>query len=465
MSLHRFLPQSLKTRVTLLTLLAVVVSFLVLAFLIKSLMREELLLNNGEQQRLALKLMTSEVNNGLRERFVTLEAVALRVSPQMLEDTAGLQAFLQQQSFLAGPFNGGVSLWSQHGVLLADARHVPDGSVVPVLAPQELQRVLQEGQAVIGRIQVNSKLNLVWFAMAVPIRGPAGDVIGALAGVMQLDQANFLTQLTSARIGTTSNFFLVDARQSLIFATSDRERQLEVLSQPGANSWTDRFAQGFEGSTLAVDPKGVEVLASVQQIPQAQWYLVITQATAETFDVVDAIKLRARPLGALMAVLCLGVIWLMLRHQLAPMTSAARMLDGFVRRNQMPESLPVVLHDEVGQLVGGFNRLLETFAQQQKVLRQRELFNQAVLNSMTAKIAVLDLHGVILEANQAWQQDESNCVPTSGQNLASMRVGTNFMAACDALAPDLAQDDAMTARIGIGAVLAGRIPRFYLEYA
>ena len=55
---HRFLPQSLKTRVTLMTLLIVVLSFLVLAFYSKHLLREELLLYTGQQQRSALSLFS-----------------------------------------------------------------------------------------------------------------------------------------------------------------------------------------------------------------------------------------------------------------------------------------------------------------------------------------------------------------------------------------------------------------------
>lgn len=465
MSIHRFLPQSLKTRVTLLTLLAVVISFFVLAFYVKSLMREELLLKTGEQQRMALKWMTSEVDSSLRERFVTLEAAAVRVSPAMLQDDAALQAFLQQQSYLAGPFNGGISLWNQQGVLLTEAPSFQGGTIGPALTPQELRRVLQDGQAVIGQMQFNEQRNFAWFAMAVPLRSPGGEVMGALAGLLRLDLANFLSQMTTHRFGRTGHVFLVDAGQRLIFSGSDRERQMEFLPAPGVDPATDRFVAGFEGTTRAVDPNGVGVLVSVQQIPQAGWYLAITQATAETAELVDTIKLRARLLGVVLAALCLGVIWLMLRHQLAPMTAAARMLDGFVRRNQTPQSLPVVLQDEVGQLVGGFNRLLETLAHQQQTLRQSELFKDAVLNSVAAEIAVLDQHGVILEVNEAWRQNEANFMPRAGRNRSALTVGGNFMAACAGMAPDAAQADAMTAEVGVRAVLAGRIPRFYLEYA
>lgn len=465
MPLHRFLPQSLKTRVTLLTLLIVVVGFLVLGFYSKSLLREELLLYTGQQQRSALRLLASEVDLDLRERLATLETVALRMTPGLQQDPDALQALLQEQSFLAAPFNAGARIWNRQGVLLANVQFSPDGLDRPALAPEELARVLRDGQPVIGQMQVHEKLETAWFAMAVPVRSAAGDVIGALAGVVRLDQANFLNQLTSYRFGRTGNFFLIDASHRLIFASSDRERLLEVLPAPGVNPWIDRFVQGFEGTARMLDPQNEEMLISVQQIPIAHWYVSVTQTSEETFELIDAVKWRARLVALVLVLICLSLIWLMLRHQLAPMTAAVKTLDGFARQNQTPKALPVVLQDEVGQLVGGFNSLLDTLAQQQEVLRQSELFKQAVLNSVAAEIAVLDHDGVILEVNQAWRQDDLNCVPTLGQNKAAMKVGTNFLAACEGLEADAAQGDAMTAQDGIRAVLAGRIPRFYLEYA
>jgi diguanylate cyclase (GGDEF)-like protein/hemerythrin-like metal-binding protein len=314
-------------------------------------------------------------------------------------------------------------------------------------------------------MQVNDKLKLAWFALAVPVRNAAGEVIGVLAGLVRLDRVNFLSRLTAHRFGKTGHFFLIDASQRLIFAASDRTRLLEVLPAAGVDPWTDRFVQGFEGTARVVNPKGLEVLVSIQQIPQTQWYASVTQDPEEAFGQIDAIKLRARLLGLVLVLLCLGLIWLMLRRQLAPMTAAVRMLDGHVRKNQMPTALPVVLQDEVGQLVGGFNRLLDTLAQQQEVLRQSELFKQAVLNSVAAKIAVLDQDGVILEVNEAWRRDESDGVRTSGHNRPGMDVGSNFLVACQDMEVEVAVSDAMSAKDGILAVLAGRIPRFYLEYA
>lgn len=459
------MPQSLKTRVTLLTLLIVVLSFLLLAFYSKKLLREELLLYTGQQQRSALRLLTSEVNHGLDNRIAALQAVALQITPELQKDAPALQDFLRQQSLLAGLFNGGVVVWNAQGQLQTELQYLADALATPVLVQQDLTQVLAQGQPVIGQVQADNERKAAWFAMAVPVHGPTGAVLGAFAGVIRLDQPNFLTRLTAHRYGESGNFFLVAAKQRLIFATSNQTRVLEVLPPLGASLCTDSFVQGHEGTTLSVDPKGLEVLVSTQQIPLAHWYASVTQTPEETFALIDAVKGRARLMALALGLMCLGLIWLMLRRQLAPMTAAVKTMDGFARQNMTPKALPVVLQDEVGQLVGGFNSLLDTLAHQQEVLRQSELFKQAVLNSVAAEIAVLDHDGVILEVNEAWRQNGLNCVPTARQNRVAMKVGVNFLAACEGLEADAAQGDAMTAQVGIRAVLAGRIPRFYLEYA
>ncbi|HEY5581716.1 MAG TPA: diguanylate cyclase [Rhodoferax sp.] len=464
MFLQRFQPQSLKARVTLLTLLIVVLSFGSLASYMKGLLREELLQFTGEQQRSALSLLTAEVNHGLQDRMGMLKTVASRVSPTQVDDKAAMQAFLLERPLLAGQFNAGAMIWNKQGVLQAEVQFLKDGSVANALDPKELATVLKDGEAVIGRIHFHSKPNAAGFAMAVPIRNPQGDVIGALAGAIRLDQPNFLSQLASHRYGKTGNFFLLDARQRLIFATSDKPRLMEVLPAPGISPWIDRFVQGFEGTARVLNPHGVEVLVSIQQIPLAHWYASVTLAPEETFALIGAMQLRGRLAALVLALLCLTLIWLMLRRQLAPMTAAVTTLDGFVRQNQPPQALPVVRQDEIGQLVGGFNRLLDTLAQQKKVLQDSEVFKQAVLNSVTAEIAVLNHEGVILMVNDAWRRYSQEYAAELGQSATSIEVGANYLAACQGVKADSAAGDALSAQDGIRAVLDRRLPRFYLEY-
>lgn len=466
MFLDRFHPQSLKTRITLLMLLVVVLCVFSLAFFSKGLLREELLLYTGDQQRSALSLLTVQVNQGVQDRLDALKTVASRVSPTQLQDQASSHVFLRDLPLLPLLFNSGVMVWNAQGVLQAKVQFLADGLGTAGLTPQELAVVLQKGQPVVGRIQPHTTLKTPVVTMAVPIHGPDGAVIGALVGVIRLDQANFLSQLTSHQYGKTGNFFLIDASQRLIFATSDTPRLMEVLPVEGISPWIDKFVQGFEGTVRVVNPHGVEVLVSIKQIPLAGWYASVTLPPDETFALIDAVKFRARLAGLLLALTSLVLIWWTLRRQLAPMTAALNTLDGFVRKNQPPKALPVVRQDEIGQLVGGFNRLLDTLLHQQEVLQRSETLKQAVLNSVTAEIAVLNHDGVILVINNVWRQQMQNAVPEAEQTAPCVcaGVGVNYLVACRGVGVDIEAGDALSVPDGIQAVLDGRLPRFYLEY-
>jgi diguanylate cyclase (GGDEF)-like protein/hemerythrin-like metal-binding protein len=458
MHLQRLLPQSLKSRVTLLTICIVVSGFLTLASYVKGLLREELILYTGAQQRSALKLLGAEVNRGLQERIETLSDLASDLAPLPLHDAAGLNHVLRMRSLLERQFNAGVSIWNAQGVLLASSSNDLDHAVLA----QDLSRFLQAGQPGVGRMNLQAEPKTAAFALYVPVRNAQGAVVGAVAGSIRMDKPNFLTTLASHRYGKTGNFFLIEASQRLIFASSDASRRMEILPARGVSPWIDRFVDGFEGTARVVNPHGVEVLVSIEQIPLAHWYASVTLTPGEVFELLDTVKPHSRFAALLLLSMLLVLIWWMLRWQLSPMTAAVTMLEGFVRKNQPPQPLPIVRPDEVGQLVGGFNQLLESLVQQKKVAQDSEDFKQAVLNSVSSAIAVLDHGGTILSTNDAWAQFSHEFKSPPGSSDTTQ--GANFLAVWEGLSVDATQSHTLTAEEGLRAVLEGQLPHFQLEY-
>ncbi|MDD5029202.1 MAG: diguanylate cyclase [Rhodoferax sp.] len=432
----------------------VLLAFLALGTFVKDLMREQLLVFAGDQQRSTLHLLTSEVDRGLQDRLKTLKTISVNATARPLDSAAAVRLFLAQYAFLADVFNGGVKVWNVQSELLADAGQ-PAGDVsASAVDPQDLAQVLLTGKELIGRVQVLQERKLAAFTMLVPLHNVQGEVSGVLGGIIRLDQPNFLSQLTAHTYGRTGNLFLLDVRQRLIFATSDTSRLLETLPAPGVSPWIDRFVQGFEGTAQVVNPLGVDVLVSVEQIPLARWYASVTLTPQEAFALIEIIKGPSRLVGLALVLLSLGLIWWLLHRQLAPMTAALTVLDGFVRGHQSPQALPVVRPDEIGQLVGGFNRLLEHLVQQQQALQGSELFKKAVLNSVTAAIAVLDDKGNIVMANEVWQG-----------RLPDSVVGANYLQSTQAIAAGPASTQQLAPAQGIQDVLTGRLPRYYSECA
>ncbi|MBS1162080.1 MAG: diguanylate cyclase/phosphodiesterase with sensor(s) [Proteobacteria bacterium] len=86
-------------------------------------------------------------------------------------------------------------------------------------------------------------------------------------------------------------------------------------------------------------------------------------------------------------------------------------------------------------------------------------FKQAILDSMTAQIAVLDRTGVIVAVNAAWRRFAAE----NGAEPGYAAIGRAYLDICQSALGDF-QKEAAPAGEGILAVLEGRLPSFSLDY-
>ncbi len=465
MHLKLFPWRSLKIRVTLFTLAIFLVSIWSLTFYVSRMLREDLQRLLGEQQFSTVSYMAAEINDALDQRLKALEKVAESVRPATLRDTATLQTLLEQRTTLLSLFNGGIAGLGPDGTVIADVPLSAGRIGVNYMDVDVSSAVaLGQGKSAIGRPVMGKKLLAPVFVMVVPVRDTQGQVIGGLAGVVNLGRPSFLDKITQHRYGRTGGYLLIAPQYRLIVTASDKSRIMQPLPPSGVNAQIDRFVHGDQGTVLYVNALGVEILNSVKAVPVAGWYLAANLPTAEAFAPIRALQQRIL-VATLFLTLLAGVLtWWILKRQLAPMFDAVKMLTTRSDTNQPPQPLPITRQDEIGELIGSFNRLLDTLAQRGEALKESEAFKNIILNSMPAEVAVLDRDGVIVTVNQPWRQFALESGLTPGQSTQHTGVGTNYLALCEASAPATVDDDPSKVSQGIRAVLAGSLPSFTLEY-
>ena len=117
---------------------------------------------------------------------------------------------------------------------------------------------------------------------------------------------------------------------------------------------------------------------------------------------------------------------------------------------------------QVDRLVGFLSDITQRVEAQRHV-EASERFARATVDALQAEIAILDESGAIVAVNAAWRQfARDNAFASSG-----MGVGLNYMAVAGRAAADPHDPGAPLAAAacdGIGAVLRGARPEFYLEY-
>jgi len=388
-----FQGRSLKTRVTFFTLAIFLIGTWSLALYASRMLRQDMQRLLGDQQFSTVSLIASEVNGALDDRFNALETVAATMTPATLGNPAALQSLLEQGAVFHRLFNAGVFVTRLDGTAIASVPSAAGRAGVNYLDRDYIAVPLRQGKTAIGRPVQGRKVSAPIFGMAAPIRDAQGRVIGALAGVTDLSSPNFLDKVTENRYGRTGGYLLNAPAYRLIVTATDKRRIMETLPAPGVSPLIDRFIQGYEGSAVVVNPLGVEVLSSAKGVPVAGWYVVALLPTEEAFAPIRDMQQRMLFVTLFLTLVAGGLTWWMLRRQLSPMLAAVRKLAALSVSDQPPQPLPISSRDEIGDLLGGFNRLLETLAQREALLRQ-------ILDTSSVAIFLLDPKGRITQANQ-----------------------------------------------------------------
>lgn len=398
--------RSIQLRVTLFTLGIFLLSIWLLSFFANRMLRDDLQSILGAQQFSTVTIIAAEINQQIEDRLRALEAVADGIDAAALNDAQVLQTLLERQIVFQRLFNAGAFVTRADGIVVAD---------VPVSA-NRLGRgaaerdyaiaALQEGRTTVGKPVFGEILGTPVFSMATPIRDGKGQAIGVLVGVTNLSAPNFLNKVTDNRYGKSGDYFIASLQHRLNVTSSDKKRVMQPLPPVGVNPYVDRFVQGHEGTVRYVDQRGVEILVSVKGIPAAGWAMVATLPTAEAFAPVQALQQRVLWATVLLTLLAGSVTWWvtwrMLKRQLAPMLAATRSLTLQTDAGLVVHPLPVAREDEIGDLIGGFNRMLEALGQRSRALQDSEAYNKILFAGSHIPLAVLDPDtGTLVDCNQA----------------------------------------------------------------
>jgi PAS domain S-box-containing protein len=359
---------SIKTRVTLFSLVIFLICIWSLAIFASGLLREDMKRLLGEEQFSTASYMAAEVNDELGKRLRALETIAKLITPELVRNPPALQTFLEHHPVFQKLFNGGTFVTQRDGRAISSLPYAANRIGVSYIDRDFVVAAVDRGSTVIGRPVFDKILNSPIFAMSTPIRDNQQKIIGTLCGVTDLLKPNFLDTVTDNRYGKTGGYLIIAPSHQLIVTASDKNRILEHFPRPGAYPLTESFTDNYEGSGIGVNTRGVEVLASAKRIPEVGWYVNVSLPTAEAFAPIYTLQDRVILATSALTLLAGVLTWWMLKRQLSPIFSTINLLSMLPEKREHPLPLPIVSQDEIGDLIGSFNRLLATLKQRETEL-------------------------------------------------------------------------------------------------
>ena len=453
---------SLALRTALIALSIVVVCMALLGTYASTRLRASMERTTGEQQLSVVSFAASGIDMALAQRAQTLEALAVLVDPGLMADPVALQQFLAIHPGLLNLFSGGAFIANSQGVAMASVPLSVHRLGASFMEQGYMAAVLREGRASVSPPMIGKLVPHRIFAMAAPVRGANGKILGALVGVTDLDKPNFLDMIGAQRYGKTGTFALVSRNPLSVLSSGDKT--LPVHQGDWAKTWPGQYGDGREGSGVFVNAAGVELLTSAKNIGLADWFLVAQLPTDEAFGAVRDMRNSLLQATLLFGVLAGVLIWWYLRRQWFPMFSAIGQLARMADASAPLHALPTTGGKELSGLIRGVNRVLQTLEQRETALKNSEAFRRAIFDSVKAEVAVLDRRGIITAVNAPWLQfAQQNAVLLNQGQAPYSSIGVNYLKICEAAA-QTDDDDGSAVSAGIRAVLDGRLDSFTFDY-
>jgi len=311
----------------------------------------------SRQQFSTVSLIANELDRSIRERQEMVQTIADGYRISRLDDSPEAQASLERHPLPESIFNWGVIVIDRHGVAVASIPTKLGRTGVSFLDYPGIRHVLSGAGPTITDPLFSEHSQQPVFAIMSPIKDEHQQVIGVVIGVTNLNQPNFLDQVSASKYGLTGDFLITAPKTRSYVTASDKRRLLKSGPPRGVNAVYDNYIDGYEGSGLARSSRGVLELSSSKQIPTTGWLMQSVLPAAEAFAPIGTVEqhlvMVSSGLTLLLAILC----WWWLRQQFRPLAETSQLLTRMTSGEVPRQALPVHKNDEIGQLTTAFNGL------------------------------------------------------------------------------------------------------------
>lgn len=319
----------------LLLMMMVVVANLGRVFVLAGFLKADLLDTEAAHQLTLTDSLAGRIEAGLNLRLNVLRELAARLPGERVAGMGTAADWLARQDGALRPlFPAGVRL--------------DEGAAGPM--PVTLE----------GDVQAGGAARMV---LAVPVTGPHGAVVARLSGAVDLPAPDVLGLAVE---GSSYRFTLVAPDLGRVVAASDPDHAAGALPPPRLETLSASAMAGGRGTVETTASDGSRTLIAMAPIAGTGWVLIAERSHSDALRVLS--HLRQFILGNTfgVAVLAAGVWALLVSWMLRPLSSAAVHMRRMAAGEESLHPLPVHRHDEIGEMVKGFNSLVERLCENEE---------------------------------------------------------------------------------------------------
>ena len=393
----------LKTKITAASVGLFVVAIWLLAHDVAEEVWDDFQAVTGTQQLALVEHIVDSLDEDANLRINTLKDIASQITPEMMDDPNRIRAMLRQDHHRL--FDNGFVVISKSGLGLIDDPPIRGRAETNFADEDFFQRALKTADVVIGRPRVSRFSEKPVMLMVARILNPAREISGVLVGSMSISDNSFFNEIIPRRQRLDGWFHLVSPNDRIFIASTHKDRILQPIPEPGNNLLLDRFVQGYEGTGVTINSRGVETLSSSMHMASTGWLVVSSMPTKVAFAPIISLQREIYQDAAISSILIAVLLWVYIYRQLMPLSRSADILDEMANGSRPLSPLPVDGSGEIRRLLGSFNQFQGRISQQKQSLRdnaeQLELA-ASVFDGTSESIVITDADNKIIIVNKSF---------------------------------------------------------------
>ena len=362
---------TLKTRITIGVCLIVAGVTSALALISLGYFQRQLRENVALQQSALVSSLAEHLDENFATAHGELVQIAKSMAPELLQDSALAQSFLEAQSEHKAVFDSAVAIFSRDGNLIAETPFVSNRRGKNFSFRDFVTATVSSGKPTVSRPFRSSKSGHPVVVLTAPIVDAQAAVIGVLAGSIDLTGDSFLGKIARTPIGKSGYLYIFDTERTMVLHP-DARRMLTRDVRPGDNTGYDKALSGYEGTEETVNSRGTAMLSSFKRLKTTNWILAANFPQSEAFAGID--RARYSLVVALVAaqIVSLLVSWLYLTRLTAPLLRFTNHVRRCTGKRGADEHFSHDSGDEIGVLAGVFNRMLDEQQREREALCRSE---------------------------------------------------------------------------------------------
>jgi two-component system NtrC family sensor kinase len=395
---------SLKSKISLVVFLLVTFTLCTSGYLFFYFFENSLKQNISDQQFTLVSEMAGDIDTSFNFAQSIIVNAADKIGPEIIGDSDRAQAFLDSHlGSVSSLFDNGVFLFAANGEMVAETPFKPGRRGKSFSFRDYFQKTVETERPYISQPYFSSqKHNHPAVNFTAPVT-THGELIGVLVGSLDLTQENILGRIATTRVGKTGYLYLYSTDRLMIMHPK-QERILKKDVPLGANIFFDRAIDGFEGSGVTVNSRGLHALATFKHLDSINWILAANYPTEEAFAPINQIRIYFFAGTAFFLLLSTLIAWFAMQRLVAPLQYFISHIEGAVLSPGEQQTLDIKTSDEIATLADAFVRLMHEVEVQKQTTQEQLLFMQTLMNTIPNPIYYKDMSGHYLGCNLAFEQ-------------------------------------------------------------